>query len=646
MMEGRTDVQAPLAEQKIDDSERRDPQQRRGRQLGWVVSCTGSSAVINAPLDANAPTMVGWSIGNLVTIGTPESRVIGFVRSIESSSRSWAREGYNELLATIDLVGEVRENEKGEPFFQRGINCYPHLGAEAFRIRQRDLQAVYKIDSSQAIEVGRLAQDQSIGATIDMENMLKRHFAVVGSTGVGKSTAVTILVRGAMKARPKLRVLMLDPHNEFAAAFQQDARVLDAKTFELPFWMLKFEEMVEVVFRGRAPNDDEIDFLRESIEAARAAYLAEQRAGPTNSLLRRSFREGGEVVTADRPTPYRLTDIYTQIDEEVGRLESRYNRYDLKNLRSRIKEVADDPNFSFMFGKASVDDSIETVLGRIYNLPDNGQRITVLQLAGIPSEAVNAVVSVLARLSFDVAMFGGADIETLLVCEEAHRYIPNDVKMGFGPTRRAIARIAKEGRKYGSYISIVTQRPGELDPTILSQCSTVFAMRLTNEADQEIIRSAISDSSSGILAFLSAIGNREAIAFGEAISTPMRMKFVEIETTQRPTTVWLDRAANQRAVEIRDIISRMRGMEPTNAPVASNALPQTSGAPAENPSAETPAQPVAPPPPAEPPPRPPLTAAQRQFGIAPQGQNRPPGEPPRFGGNGESWPGNGGFRLR
>lgn len=629
-------MQSSSAEQQLDASDRRDPQQRQGRQLGWIVSCTGSSAVINAPLDGAAPEMSTWTIGNLVTITTPESRVVGFVRSLESSNRTWTRDGFNELLASIDLVGEIRDFN-GEPLFQRGINCYPHLGAEAHRIRQSDLRSIYRVASEQGVEVGKLAQDQSISATIDIENMLKRHFAVVGSTGVGKSTAVSILVRNAVRARPNLRVLMLDPHNEFAAAFPDESRVLDAKSFELPFWMLRFEEMIEVVFRGREAKDDEIDFLRESIETARGAYLSDTRAGPQNSLLRRSFRENGEVVSADRPTPYRLSDVYAQVDEEIGKLESRYNRYDLKTLRSRLKEVADDPNFSFMFGKSSVDDSIEAVLGRIYNLPDTGRRITVLQLSGIPAEAVNAVVSVLARLSFDVAMFGGSEIETLLMCEEAHRYIPNDVRSGFGPTRRAIARIAKEGRKYGSYIGIVSQRPGELDPTILSQCSTVFAMRLTNEADQEIIRSAISDSSSGILAFLSAIGNREAIAFGEAIATPMRMKFVEIGMAQRPHTEWHERGANVRPAEVRDIIARMRGIEGAVTTSNPNAIAQHGGG--MPPHAEQAASGLPRSQPGEP-------AVARPGQLTRQfGQQ---GDTPRFGSGSDGWPNNnnGGFRLR
>jgi uncharacterized protein len=172
-------------------------------------------------------------------------------------------------------------------------------------------------------------------------------------------------------------------------------------------------------------------------------------------------------------------------------------------------------------------------------------------------------VAVLARLAFDLAMWSGDTFEVLVLCEEAHRYVPQDAKLGFAPTRQSISRIAKEGRKYGCYIGVITQRPGELDPTILSQCSTVFAMRLGNDRDQEIIRSAISDSSASQITFLSAIGNREAIAFGEGVATPMRMRFTTQTQEQLPNAALHQNAfaipGVKPQVSIRSIVSRMRG---------------------------------------------------------------------------------------
>ncbi len=179
-------------------------------------------------------------------------------------------------------------------------------------------------------------------------------------------------------------------------------------------------------------------------------------------------------------------------------------------------------------------ETVAPILSQVFRIPMHGRPITAFQLGGLPAEVVNAVASVLSRLAFDLASASQGACEILVLCEEAHRYVPSDPKLGFAPTRQALARIAKEGRKYGAYLGIVTQRPGELDPTILSQCSTIFAMRLANERDQQIIRSAISDASASTINFLSSIGNREAIAFGEGVATTMRMRFAELKPHELP----------------------------------------------------------------------------------------------------------------
>ena len=172
-------------------------------------------------------------------------------------------------------------------------------------------------------------------------------------------------------------------------------------------------------------------------------------------------------------------------------------------------------------------------------------------------------MSVLCRLAFDLGMWGNGKMPVLVVCEEAHRYVPADKRMGFGPTRRAISRIAKEGRKYGVYLGCVTQRPAELDPTILSQCSTVFAMRMANEADHAIIRSAVSDAASSVLESLPSMGNREALAFGEAVSMPMRVRFSSLPQHLLPNSkvASLDDAVDAPESDfVEDVVNRWRSV--------------------------------------------------------------------------------------
>ncbi len=198
-----------------------------------------------------------------------------------------------------------------------------------------------------------------------------------------------------------------------------------------------------------------------------------------------------------------------------------------------------------MFGSLTVYDGMTQVLSRIFRVPVNNKPITIVELTGLPTEIINVVVSVLARMTFDFAHWSEGKVPLTLVCEEAHRYVPASDHLGFEPCKRAIAKIAKEGRKYGVALCIVSQRPSEIDPTILSQCNTVFALRMSNDRDQEIVNSAITDTGSGLLEFLPSLGQREALAFGDGVALPVRIKFDELpanclprSTTARFTEHW------------------------------------------------------------------------------------------------------------
>jgi hypothetical protein len=182
-----------------------------------------------------------------------------------------------------------------------------------------------------------------------------------------------------------------------------------------------------------------------------------------------------------------------------------------------------------MFDNANVGgDTMTESLSQLFRLPPNGVPMTIMQLAGFPGEVVDSVVSVLCRMAFEFGLWSDGAFPLLVVCEEAHRYAPADRSIGFGPTRKAVSRIAKEGRKYGVYLGLITQRPAELDSTIISQCSTLFAMRMANDRDQAIVRSAVSDAAGSLLGFVPSLGTREVFAFGEGVALPTRLRFNEL----------------------------------------------------------------------------------------------------------------------
>lgn len=508
--------------------ERRDATQDESRILGHVVQCDGARATIHALARQKAGSSEpSWAVGRLISINLGAVRTVGLVYAIAVPERRWHADENNSIEVSVELIGEVRDREAPlAPLFDRGITQYPYIGAIAHRIRSADLQAVYDLGGRRSITLGNLSQDGEIEAKIAIEDTLTRHFAFVGTTGVGKSTAVSLLLRKTITACPDLRVLIFDPHNEFGAALPEHSVRIDTGSLDLPFWLFRLEEMAEVIFRGREPVAEEVELLRDLIPLAKTMFRA------SNSLL--IVRRGGEGLTADTPLPYRATDLIKLIDDRIGQLDAKTARPVLKSLRSRLESALNDPRYRFMFGSGIVDDNLHETIGRIFRLPHGGRPITCFEMAGLPSEVVNATCSVLARLAFDLAAGSDGRMRLLLLCEEAHRYMPADARLGFGPTRHALARIAKEGRKYGCFLGVVTQRPGELDPTILSQCSTVFAMRLANEQDQAIIRSAIADSSASTLTFLSSIGQREAIAFGEGVAATMRLHFEKLPASLLP----------------------------------------------------------------------------------------------------------------
>jgi len=181
----------------------------------------------------------------------------------------------------------------------------------------------------------------------------------------------------------------------------------------------------------------------------------------------------------------------------------------------------------------------------------------------VPVEILDVVISLVSRLAFDLAVWSDGGVPILLVCEEAHRYAPAEQGGVFQPTRQALARIAKEGRKYGVSLALVTQRPSELDPTILSQCSTAIAMRLSTDRDQSVMRANTHEGALDLLDFLPLLGDREAIVLGQGVPMPMRIKFNAVAEVAVPRTrhtgfsdAW--RTPHMRADELAEVVRRWR----------------------------------------------------------------------------------------
>src|SRR5215467_5341950 len=496
--------------------------------LGRVISVRGSLARVGLLAKSQTPiSEIRATVGRFVSLRCAASTIVAMITDVTCENLPTT----DNYIATagVDLLGEILNGDK--PKFQRGVTHYPTIGDTAELISSEELHTIYAPTGSDQINVGTLQQDRSVTAYVDVEEMLSKHFAVLGSTGVGKSTGVSLLLNEILKSRPSLRLFLLDVHNEYGRCFGDRSLVLNPRNLKLPFWLFNFEEIVDVLFAGRPGVPDELDVLAEVIPVAKGVYTQYQNSDRIG--LKRMDPKG--VYTVDTPVPYRLVDLISLIDERMGKLENRSSRIIYHKLISRIETVRNDPRYTFMFDNANVGgDTMAEVISHLFRLPANGRPMTIMQLAGFPAEVVDSVVSVLCRMAFDFGLWSDGVSPLLFVCEEAHRYAAADRNIGFGPTRKAVSRIAKEGRKYGVYLGLVTQRPAELDATIISQCNTLFTMRLANERDQALLRSAVSDAAANLLSFVPSLGTREVLAFGEGVALPTRLRFKEVPAHQLP----------------------------------------------------------------------------------------------------------------
>jgi hypothetical protein len=574
------------------------PALNSGEIIGRIVTVGGSQATVELSdrTQGEKPT-----VGKFIGVVTGSTLIVGMITEIGEQS---AVSGTFRKIAMIDLVGDIALSGKSAGRFQRGISEYPNINDSAVLLGENELRLVYGGSDTDHAHIGDLQQNTNIGVHVDIDSLISRHFAVLGATGVGKSSGVAIILQKILETRPNLRIFLVDPHNEYGRCFGDKAQVLTPRNLRLPFWLFNFEETVDAFFGGRPGVEEEIEILSDVIPLAKAAYL-QYRAGTERGALskRKDPRDVG--FTADTPVPYRIEDLINLLDERMGKLDARTQRVAIHRLMTRIQTFRNHPRYAFMFENANIGgDTMAEILGNLFRLPPNGKPMTIMQLAGFPAEVIDSVVSVLCRMAFDFGLWSDGVAPLLFVCEEAHRYAPADKKIGFGPTRRALSRIAKEGRKYGVFLGLVTQRPAEIDPTIISQCSTLFCMRLSNESDQKLIRSAVSDAAESLLTFVPSLGVREVFTFGPGVAVPTRMRFAEIPEHLRPNSeaagsTRSDAGTNFSRDLISSVIDRWR-----SATMSGRAGSDDDSGDLASPLDAPALQPTAAPPPMAPPPRP------------------------------------------
>ena len=493
-------------------------------ELGRVMEVAGAGAQVT--LDAHMMALVRREAGDGAPPGTVGSHVKMRVgdRWVLAQIRTLrlAQADSDLMLGMVDFVGEGDDIEGRLGDFRRGVTLLPMPGAALHAVAEHELHQIFMPDARPHIRIGTVYPSGLVPAALCIDALLGRHFAVLGSTGTGKSTATALILHRICDQAAHGHILMIDPHGEYAASFNEKGAIFDVGNLAIPYWLMNLDEHAEILLTSSgAERQTDRDVLAKCILAARARHRS---------------AEGFARLTVDSPTPYLLSDLAAILSAEMGKLDkggigaAPYSR-----IKMRVDEIKADPRYAFMFSGVLVADSMGDVLTRLLRLDDDGKPISIVDLSGVPSEVTAVVVALLARMIFDHAIWSrGADQRpVLLVCEEAHRYIPADSS---APARAVLERIAKEGRKYGVSLGLITQRPSDLAEGVLSQCGTIVAMRLNNERDQAFVRSAVPEGARGMIDAIAALRNREAILVGEGVPIPIRVSFDTLEAARQPAS--------------------------------------------------------------------------------------------------------------
>jgi uncharacterized protein len=517
--------------------------------IGEVLEIAGSGSRIaidlkrlnECMLDQDPSIAMAGQVGSQIKIRVGDGWLLANVRNQKQD-----RHISGSVVANIDFLGEGAEERLTGKLhgFKRGVTRYPVPGAKIFPATTQDLKQVYASDGRSSVSIGRVYPTKDIRAGLYIDAMLGKHFALLGSTGTGKSTSAALILHRICEAAPEGHIVMIDPHGEYAAAFRHTGVILDVSNLQMPYWLMNFEEHCEVLLTS-AGNERQVDadiLARCLLHARGKSRLAEQMG----------------KITVDSPIPYLLSDLSTALQDAMGRLDKATNSAPYMRIKNKLDEIKSDPRYQFMFSGMLVADTMADFICKIFRMPGGGKPISIIDVSGVPSDITATVVAVLSRLVFDFAIWGREEKTrpVLLVCEEAHRYVPNEKNADGSSVGRVLSRIAKEGRKYGISLGLITQRPSDLAEGVLSQCGTIIAMRLNNDRDQAFVKAAMPEGARGFLDAIPALRNRECIICGEGVTIPIRVRFDTLEESKRPASddpsfveLWNSSGGEEEAVQ-------------------------------------------------------------------------------------------------
>ena len=571
-------------------------------EIGEIISVSGNviTVQLSNSIKSNMPVIDGivyriGQTGSFLKVPLGYANLYGIVTQTgaaaipdkikESIDQDYKTPDNRQWLSMV-LVGEQIGKK-----FDRGVSQSPTTGDNVHLVTINDLDIIYGgYDERNSITIGNISVSESLNAKIDLNKMVSRHCAILGSTGSGKSNSVGIVLSAiADKKFKSSRILVIDPHGEYNSVLKKNSNVYkiksddseESKELFIPFWALPFEELMSI-FSGNltAPNKDY--FRTKVIEAKLKAIDAN------------GINIDDILVTADTPVPFSIKQLWFELDDferqtlEINRqFDSVYepivkgnpenlvsNEYPATGLGSSapfmnhekkgilsflnsVRIKLKDSRYSFLFEPGDFTPDLsgkvkEDLSNLLFNWVGSNKPVTILDLSGIPSEIMTSISGTLLKIVYDALFWGqnlkigGKEQPLLIVLEEAHNYLKSGED---SISSRAVQSIAKEGRKYGVGLLLITQRPSELDETVLSQCGTIIALRMNNSKDRSHIRSAIQDELQTMVDLLPSLRTGEAIISGEGVKIPSRVQFYKLSNSSKGT----DPVVSEKWMEKKDI---------------------------------------------------------------------------------------------
>ena len=516
--------------------------------IGYVVDVQNSLLTASLVEDdqGHAPTvtigdediLVG-QIGSYVAIRQNSVHIIAIVTrmteqealaapTIETPGEDAARLPFAKRTARLTPIGSIRTDGQ----FDRGVGQYPTTGAEVHAIGASDIAKMLDRFQSKGFSVGTVATHPSLKVCLDPSNLFGRHFAILGQTGSGKSWTVAALVQRTVAVMPRAHIIILDLHGEYCWKREDGSRHyafddaivrhVDARDLEIPYWLMTYAELCDLLIdRTEQAAHNQTAFFRDTLR-----QLRETEKVPL----------GLDRITVDTPVFFSLEELIAAVrakniemvpgatKPKQGDMFGDFDRF-LVRLESRMNDV----RYDFLLKPKTRTDSASLVglLRDFVGLGDQKAAVTVIDLSSVPFDVRPTVAAQIGRLAFEFNYWNPQyrEFPILLMCEEAHAYIPRASDSQYAGARKSMERIAKEGRKYGVGLAVVSQRPHEVSETVLAQCGTFICLRITNPDDQSYVRSLVPESEGDLVSVLAGLGRGEALVLGEAVPLPTRLQF-------------------------------------------------------------------------------------------------------------------------